>query len=60
MNEELKDTRDDLVSDLANCNRGAFPGSKDSKKEIECMRALEAFDAAHPEVITAIKLARGW
>ena len=58
--EQLKDQREDLVLDLACCERGAFPGSKESKKEIECMKALEAFDIAHPEVIAEIKAERGW
>ena len=58
--EELQDQREDLVLDLACCERGAFPGSKESKKETACMMALKAFDEKHPEVIAAIKAERGW
>jgi len=33
---------------------GAFPGSKEWKRATEAERSLDAFDAAHPEIIVAL------
>jgi hypothetical protein len=39
-----------LADDLADCDRGAFPGSAAAAKENVAMAALAAFDAANPSI----------
>ena len=54
---DLQATRKELTIELANCERGAFPGSKESRREFAAMMALEAFDTAHPEIVEALRAA---
>ena len=44
-----------LATALYNCERGAFPGSKAWQVERDAMRALQAFDDAHPEALAALR-----
>ena len=46
--------REKLAAALADCERGAFPGSREWREESSALRALAAFDAAHPEVLAEI------
>jgi hypothetical protein len=46
----LVEQREVLTTRLANCSRGAFPGSLAHKRESAAIAALEAFDAANPSV----------
>ncbi len=43
-----------LTTALADCERGAFPGSAAHKAESAALKALEVFDLAHPEVVAAL------
>lgn len=56
MNTQL----DDLISDrrelsLQADDDGAFPGSKEWNRANIALKALRAFDEAHPEVLAEIK-----
>ena len=52
--DELINQRRELS---AECDSdGAFPGSKAWTRACEAMKALDAFDAAHPEVLVEIKV----
>mgnify|MGYP006895929344 FL=1 len=46
----LVEQREVLAERLANCSRGAFPGSLAHKRESAALAALAAFDAANPSV----------
>lgn len=46
----LVEQREVLTTRLANCSRGAFPGSLAHKRESAAIAALDAFDAANPSV----------
>ena len=46
----LVEQREVLTTRLANCSRGAFPGSAAHKRESAALAALEAFDLANPSV----------
>jgi hypothetical protein len=46
----LAEQREVLTTRLANCSRGAFPGSAAHKRESAAIAALEAFDLANPSV----------
>ncbi len=46
----LVEQREVLTTRLANCIRGAFPGSAAHKRESAALAALEAFDLANPSV----------
>jgi len=48
--QTLAEQREVLTTRLANCSRGAFPGSLAHKRESAAIAALEAFDAANPSV----------
>ena len=48
--QTLAEQRDVLTTRLANCSRGAFPGSAAHKRESAALAALEAFDLANPSV----------
>jgi predicted phosphatase len=52
--QKLIDQRKPLTDALANCERGAFPGSKEWLAESKALKALRAFDVANPEVHTEI------
>jgi hypothetical protein len=47
---DLIAARNVLTSNLADCEPGCFPGSKGWRAEKIAMDALDAFDAANPEV----------
>lgn len=51
---ELIAERQTLTDALADCERGARPGSKVWMMEKEAMKALSAFDKKHPEVVNAL------
>lgn len=51
----LTTKRNELADALSGCDRGAFPGSRAWRAEGEALKALAAFDAAHPDVIARIK-----
>ena len=55
---DLRAERKALTNRLANCDSGAFPGSREWRAERAAMDALAAFDAAHPEVLVAINAER--
>jgi hypothetical protein len=48
--QTLVEQREVLTMRLANCSRGAFPGSLAHKRESAALAALEAFDLANPSV----------
>ena len=48
--QTLAEQREVLTTRLANCSRGAFPGSLAHKRESAALAALEAFDLANPSV----------
>ena len=48
--QTLAEQREVLTNRLANCSRGAFPGSAAHKRESAALAALEAFDLANPSV----------
>lgn len=48
--QTLVEQREVLTARLANCSRGAFPGSAAHKRESAALAALEAFDVANPSV----------
>ena len=48
--QTLAEQREVLTTRLANCSRGAFPGSAAHKRESAALAALEAFDLANPSV----------
>ena len=48
--QTLAEQREVLTTRLANCIRGAFPGSAAHKRESAALAALEAFDLANPSV----------
>ena len=48
--QTLAEQREVLTMRLANCSRGAFPGSAAHKRESAALAALEAFDLANPSV----------
>ena len=48
--QTLAEQRELLTTRLANCSRGAFPGSLAHKRESAALAALEAFDLANPSV----------
>ena len=48
--QTLAEQREVLTTRLANCSRGAFPGSAAHKRESAALAALEAFDIANPSV----------
>ena len=50
----LRYERETLTGKLASCDRDAFPGSRAWARERDAIKALAAFDAAHPEVLAAI------
>ena len=52
--DTLTTERRTLTDALASCKRGAFPGSRESRREAVALRALSDFDLAHPEVIGEI------
>ena len=48
--QTLAEQREVLTTRLANCSRGAFPGSLAHTRESAALAALEAFDLANPSV----------
>lgn len=56
--QSLRAEREKLAEALANCERGAFPGSRAAREESRALRALAQFDAEHPEVIREIRRER--
>ena len=52
--DALTEERIRLATILGNCERGAFPGSREWTEERSAHAALAAFDAAHPDVIDRI------
>ena len=48
--EEMIAQRRTLTTELANCDRGACPGSNAARRQYAALDALAAFDAAHPEI----------
>ena len=56
--QTLIEQRHELTAVLARCDGGAFPGSKAFTRETAALLALADFDAAHPEVILAVRAGR--
>lgn len=52
---DLVAQRQALTSALADCERGAFPGSAAYQAESRALAALASFDARHPDVLRAIR-----
>lgn len=52
---ELIEVRNAITNQLADCERGAFPGSTAWNAERAALASLVAFDVAHPEVIAALR-----
>lgn len=50
--------RNTLARALADCEPGAFPGSKAYRAESVAMKALGAFDLAHPEILGIVRAMR--
>lgn len=50
-----RDARNELTRTLADCDRGAFPGSKAWLRETQAIKALVDFDATYPEVLASIR-----
>lgn len=55
---ELREQRQKLTDNLANCEPGAFPGSREYAEESAAMKALADFDKQHPEVLADIRAER--
>ena len=59
MNAELKNQRNALAEKAYNLySPSSFPGSKEWRAQQEAQRALDAFDAEHPEIVAQIKAER--
>ncbi len=56
--ETLIEERGELTEALADCDRGAFPGSKEEREETRCLIALDDFDNVHPEVSNELRQRR--
>lgn len=54
----LIEQRRTITDELASCDRGAYPGSREYFRESAALKALGEFDKAHPEVIEHIKAER--
>lgn len=52
---KLMAERTRLTTELANCEPGALPGTAAARAESAAIKALAAFDAAHPEVLASVR-----
>lgn len=53
--DDLVAEREALTDALSECERGCYPGSSEYQRESAALRALGAFDAAHPDVLPEIR-----